>query len=165
MNAITHKLIKKGWKKKDISHAIKIIEKARLRKHPHVKFMDQAAIWFSWLTAILGNLIISISLIPFLLALNNFSLYLVIITLGISFGLLFELLIRTVWNLEKKHHILLMTIVPLIASINLILIVLFSNRLEEIMSIQNPQNPFITAIVYAVSFMLPYTIYQFFIKK
>ena len=165
MHNIKERLIEKGWSRKDINKTLKIIEKAKKNKHPKIKILDKSVYWISLLLAIIGNLIVSIALIPVLLALKSFQLYLVIITIGVSFGLLFELLIRTIEHLETKHHIFLSVIIPIIAVVNIIIIVLFSNRLEEMINIQNPQNPFLIGVVYAVAFMLPYVVYQFFLKK
>ena len=163
MHDIKKRLVEKGWSKKDINKTLKILEKAK--KHPKIKILDKSVYWISLIVAIIGNIIISISLIPFLLALRNFQLYLVIITMGIAFGLLFELLIRTIENLETKHHLFLSIIIPIIAVINIVVIVIFSNRLEEAINIQNPQNPGLIGVIYAVAFMLPYSIYQLFLKN
>jgi len=165
MHDIKKRLIEKGWSKKDINKTLKIIEKAKANKHPKIKILDKSVYWISLIVAIIGNIIISISLIPFLLALRSFQLYLIIITMGIAFGLLFELLIRTIEHLETKHHLFLSIIIPIIAVINIIAIVLFSNRLEEAINIQNPHNPVLIGVVYAVAFMLPYSIYQLFLKN
>ena len=82
--------------------------------------------------------------------------------MGIAFGLLFELLIRTNEHLETKHHIFLSIIIPINAVINIIVIILFSNRLEGAINIQNPV---LIGVVYAVAFILPYSIYQLFLKN
>ena len=163
MRDIKKRLEEKGWSKRDINKTLKILEKAK--KNPKIKILDKSVYWISLLVAIIGNIIISISLIPFLLALRSFQLYLIIITMGIAFGLLFELLIRTIEHLETKHHLFLSIIIPIIAVINIIAIVLFSNRLEEAINIQNPHNPVLIGVVYAVAFMLPYSIYQLFLKN
>jgi len=163
MHDIKKRLMEKGWKQKEINKTVKIIKEAK--KHPHIQILDKAIFWISLFLAIIGNLLISVSLIPILLTLRSFPLYLTIIVMGASFGLLFELLIRTIEHLESKHHIFLSIIIPLIAVINVIIIVLYSNRLEEILNIQNLQNPLLVAIVYAIAFMLPYIVYQLFLRN
>ncbi|MCH8328870.1 MAG: hypothetical protein IIB81_00580 [Nanoarchaeota archaeon] len=161
MDNIKNRLIEKGWNKRDVSKTIKIIERAKKNKHPQIKILDKFVYWFSLLIAIIGNLIISISLIPVLLALKGLQLYLVIITLGLAFGLLFELLIRSIEHLETKHHILLGIMIPVIAVINFIII---SNNMKKLIGIENPQNPIIVGSVYAITFILPYIVYQVFLK-
>ena len=164
MQNIKKSLAEKGWSKKDISRAVKIIEKAKENKHPKIKILDKSVYWISLLLAILGNFIISVSLIPVLLVLKNFQLYAVIITMGVSFGLLFELLIRTI-ELKTHHHIFLSILMPLVALINIMIIGVISNNLEKIISLQNQQNPFFVGIAYALSFMLPYFAYQLLSKN
>jgi len=165
MYDIKKRLEQKGWKKKDIIKTANIIQKAKENKHPHIKTLDNAVYWISLGLAIIGNFLISISLIPLLLILKSFPLYLTIVTLGASFGLLFELLIRTIEHLETKHHLFLGIIIPIIALINLVVIVLISNGLEEILNIQNFQNPLLVGAAYAISFIFPFAIYHVFLKK
>ena len=165
MRDIKKRLEQKGWSKKDISKTVRIIEQAKANKHPKIKILDKLVFWASLVVAIIGNFIISISLIPILLALNNLPLYIVLITLGVAFGLLFELLIRTIEHLEAKHHIFLGIIIPTIAIINVIIIVAFSNNLEKIINIENPHSPLLVGVIYAFAFMLPYLVYQLFLKN
>ncbi|MCH8003221.1 MAG: hypothetical protein IH934_01205 [Nanoarchaeota archaeon] len=162
MKNIKKYLVEKGWSKKDINKTIRIIEKAKKNKHPKIKVLDKFVYWFSLLITMIGNLIISISLIPVLITLKGQQLYLVIITLGFAFGLLFELLIRSIENLEIKHHLFLGIIIPIIAVINFIII---SNNMKKLIGIESPQNPIIIGAVYSIAFILPYIFYQIFLKK
>jgi len=155
-------LSEKGWSKKDINKTIKIIQKAKEEKHPKIKVLDKLVYWFSLVFALGGNFIITLALIPELIALKGSQLYLVIITLGISFGLLFELLIRTLENLKIKHHIFLGIIVPILGVINFIIL---SNNMKRLIGIESTQNPIIIGAVYTTAFMLPYLLYQVFLKK
>jgi len=162
MQNIKDHLTEKGWNRRDINKTIKIIEKAKKNKHPKIKILDKSVYWFSLILVIFGNFILSISLIPVLLALKGLSLYLVIITLGISFGLLFELLIRTIEHLKTKHHLFLGIIIPILAVINFIII---SSNIKKLIGIENPQNPIIVGSVYTIAFIIPYIFYQVFLKE
>ena len=155
-------LIETGWKKSDVNKTIKIIERAKKNKHPKIKLLDKSVYWFSLVIAIIGNFIISVTLIPFILALSGASLYLIVITLGLAFGLLFELLIRTIENLEIKHHLFLGIIIPITTLINFIII---SNNIKKLIGIESPQDMLIVGSVYAIAFILPYISYQVFLKE
>ena len=158
----THHLIEKGWKKSDITKTLKIIEKAKENKHPKIKLLDKSIYWFSLLLAIAGNFVLSVALIPELLVLKGFQLYLIIVTLGISFGMLFELLVRTIENLKTKHHLFLGIIIPLLAVINFTIV---SNNMKKFIGLESPQDPTTVGVVYAASFILPYSVYQLFLKN
>jgi len=162
MKNLKNYLAERDWSKGDINKTLKIIERAKKNKHPKIKLLDKAVYWLSLLLAITGNFVISIALIPELIALKGYQLYLIIITLGISFGLLFELLIRTIEHLNAKHHLFLGTVVPVLAVINFVII---SNNMKKLVGLENPQNPFVAGIVYALSFILPYAVYQIFLKE
>jgi len=165
MYRVKRHLESKGWKKSEINKTLKIIEHAKANKHSKIKILDKSVYWISLLLAIVCNLVVSITLVPILVVLKGFLLYLVIFILGFSFGLLFELLIRTIEDLKSKHHVLLAILIPVIAIINIFIITSYSNSLEEIINLNNKQNPYFIGLSYAASFMLPYISYNFILKK
>lgn len=165
MERLKKRLEEKGWSKQDINKTIKIVEEAKEKKHPAIKLLDRSVYWIALILAIIGNFIISVALIPFLMALKSIQLFSVIVVLGFSFGLLFELLIRSIEHLEAKHHIFLSILIPVVAIINVFIITLVSNNIEKIFKIDNPQNPYIVGIVYAIAFILPFVFYKLVMKK
>lgn len=159
------RLKKKGWTKKEIDKTIKIIDKAKKNKHPHIKILDKIVFWIGLIIAILGNFIIAVALIPLLLGLSSFTLYLLIITLGVCVGLLFELLVRSMTHLEKKHHLFFGSLIPVIAIINIFIIAGMANFINRSLLLFNQQNSFLVAIVYAIAFIAPFCIYHLFLKE
>ena len=165
MEKLKKRLKEKGWSAQDISKTVKIIKEAKEKKHPAIKFLDKFVYWAALAIAIIGNFIISIALIPSLMALKSTQLFLIIAALGISFGLLFELLIRSIEHLEARHHVFLGILMPSVALINIFIITLVSNNLVKIFKIDNPHNPYIIGIVYAVAFISPFIFYKLIMKK
>ena len=153
-------LKEKGWSNKDIKKTVKIIQNAKENKNPKIKVLDKLVYWISLIFILIGNFIITIALIPELIALKGPLLYIVIATLGISFGLLFELLIRTIENLNIKHHLFLGITIPILGIINFIIL---SNNMEKLVGISSNTNPIIIGALYTITFMLPYLIYQGFL--
>ena len=84
--------------------------------------------------------------------------------MGIVFGILFELVIRSIEHLEKQHHQLLAILIPLIALANAFAISKISNNLGLTLGFANVHNPISIAAVYAASFVLPYIVYRFILK-
>ena len=162
---MTQGLEQKSWTKKEIDKTFKIIKKAKKNKHPAIKFLDKIVYWIALIVAIIGNFIISIVLIPFLFALRPFNLYLIVITIGISFGLLFELLIRSINHLKTHHHLFFGFIIPAIAIVNIFIITNISNKVKEIIPVANSQNPFVVSVVYSIAFIIPYFVYHVFLKE
>ena len=114
---------------------------------------------------VLGNMAVSIMLIPILLALRSFMLYLVIAVLGISFGFLFDMLIRDM-NLDKKHHVIAGFYVPIISVINLYIITTITNSLEITLRLNNEQHSLLlVGFTYAIAFILPYLYYNFIKRR
>jgi ABC-type Fe3+-siderophore transport system permease subunit len=161
MDNLIKRLEKRGWNKKEILRAINIIKRAKQNKPKDISFLDRRIYWVLLVIIVTANFAVSVALIPILVTLKGMFLYFIIITLGIVFGLLFELVIRSIEHLEKKHHFALTILIPLISLINLFVISNISNNLIINLNLDNLHNSMIIAFVYAVSFVLPYIIYRF----
>ena len=164
MKNLIKRLEKIGWNKRDIKKAVGIIKNAKQNKPEDIRFLDRRIYWTLLIIIAVANFAISIALIPILVWLGGVQLYLIIIILGIVFGLLFELVIRSIEHLEKRHHILLVFLIPLIALANLFVITNISNNVMAKLSLINIHNSFAVSIIYASSFVLPYIIYRFVLK-
>lgn len=165
MRNLINRLEKRGWSKKEILKAVGIIQDAKQNKPKDVKFLDRRIYWILLAVVIAANFAISIALMPVLMALKGIFLYFVLVVMGILFGLLLELVIRSIEHLEKRHHTVLAVLIPLIALINLLVVSNVSNDLSKILGLTNLHNPVIVAVAYAASFVLPYAIYRFVLKK
>ena len=161
MQNLVRRLEKRGWSNKEITKAVNIIENAKHNKTKENSFLEKRVYWVLLAVIIAGNFAISVALIPLLFALKWMILYILIIILGISFGLLFELVIRTIEHLEKKHHLFLAVMIPLVALGSTFLIARVSNDLISKLGLNNSHEPMIVGLIYAVSFVLPYIIYRF----
>ena len=161
MQNLVKRLEKRGWSNKEIKKAVNIIENAKQNKTKENSFLEKRVYWILLAVIIVGNFAISVALIPLLLALKGMVLYFLIILLGVSFGLLFELVIRTIEHLEKKHHLFLAVVIPLVALGSAFLITRISNELVSKFNLKNNHEPVLIGLVYSVSFVLPYIIYRF----
>jgi len=164
MKNLIDRLEKKGWSRKDIDKAVEIIHNAKQLKTPENRFLEKRVYWILLVLIIAANFAISVALIPVFMALKGAFLYFVIIILGIVFGLLFELVIRSIEHLEKKHHVFLAILIPAVALANVFAVARISNNLTSALSLANFQNPLAVGLVYAASFVLPYISYRFVLK-
>lgn len=151
-------LRRKGWKENEIDHAAAILEKETM----HLKHITKIVLWSALLLIVLGNIIVSLVLVPFLIVLNQYVLYGFIVILGAMIGFLYNFLIKDIGTLERKHHLSASVIIPILAVINMVVMVFVANGFISELNINNsPHNPWIVAIVFSVSFILPYIIGQF----
>ena len=164
MQNLIKRLEKRGWSSKEIEKAVGIIQNAKQNKSKANLFLEKRIYLVLLIIILSSNFAISITLIPLLIALNGVILYFLIMVLGIIFGLLFELVIRSIEHLERKHHITLAFLIPITAFINVFVISKLSNNLIEKLNLKNIHTPIIIALVYAISFVLPYIIYRFVLK-
>lgn len=164
MRNLVDRLEKRGWGRKDIIKAVEIIKKAKKDKPKEIKFLDERIYWILLTIMVAANFAISVAIMPLLIALKGIFLYFILIVLGIVFGLLFELVIRSIEHLEKQHHVFLAFLIPLTALANVFVISNISNNLARTLNLTNAHNSIIIAIVYAVSFVLPYVAYRFVLQ-
>jgi len=164
MRNLIERLEKRGWGKREIKKAVGIIQNAKQNKPEETRFLDKRIYWILLVVVIATNYAISVALIPVLMILSGMPLYFIIVILGISFGLLFELVIRSIEHLEKKHHISLAILIPLAALVNIFVISKISNDMAEKLNLVNANNSFLIAVIYAASFVMPYILYRFVLK-
>ena len=149
MNEFTERLKEKGWTDDDIQKAVSIIEQGKIKKPKKIAFLDSIVYWIVLLVALIGNFIISIILIPFMLTMQGIRLYTIIFIIGFAFGAFFDLLIRDIEKLQQKDVIIAGVFLPILAIINVSLMVKFSNFLQATIKINNvAQSPIIISETY-----------------
>ena len=151
-------LREKGWSAEDIKEAEEIIAKRKREDKSRTGlFMNKILYWSAIIVIVLGNFIISMFLMPFLLVLKKFSLDVIIVAIAFAFGLLFNLLVTDIEHLEKKHYIAAIVVVPSIALINFIMMVNIANSIAQTINLPIArQNPYFISVLYVVAFILPY---------
>jgi hypothetical protein len=157
MSDLIERLKARGWTDTDIQKAINIIEQGKAKKPKNILFLDSIVYWLVLFVALIGNFIISVILIPFMLIVEGLRLFVIITLIGFAFGAFFDLLIRDLRNIENKEVIIAGVFLPLLALINVSLMVEFSNYLHDKLGLlTNYQNPFAVGFVYVFAFILPY---------
>ena len=164
MKNLIARLEKRGWAKRDIKRAVTIISNAKKDKPMEIKSLEKKINWILLIVIIAANFAVSVALLPLLVVMRGIQLYLIIVILGVVFGLLFELVIRSIEHLEKHHNLFIAILIPLISLINFFAMAKFSNKVSSKLNLANSNNSFAIALVYAVSFVLPFIIYRFFLK-
>ncbi len=160
-----HKLRKKGWLEHEIDHAERIIE-AGIQKTKYKHGLDLFVYWTALVITLLGNIAVSFVLIPFLFMVQGVVLFVIIFVIAALFGFLFNILIKDIDNMETHHHLIAGMFIPIIAVVNVFIIVRFSNVLaSQVAFLEIPAtDPLPVAIVYVVGFVLPYFVSKI-IKK
>ena len=151
------RLKKRGWSEQEIAKAESII-KARRRhdKSASIVHANRLLFWLSFTIIIIGNLLISIFLVPFLTMLNRPGIDLIIIGIGLVFGMLFTFIITDIEYLTKKHHYIAVIMIPVIAIINFFLITRFANAFGQALNIGIRQDPYSISIIYVMAFIAPF---------
>jgi hypothetical protein len=159
-------LLEKGWTEEEVEKALDTLYEEQPKKEKHHKKMNRILYWSTLVLVIIGNTIVSIVMVPFLLVLSSISLYFVISVMGLIFGSLFNLLIRDIEHVDPRHHVIAGVFLPAIAIINIYVMVNFANMFNQALNISHiHQNPLLVSAAYVIAFLLPYVIDQGFIQK
>ncbi|MEW5896157.1 MAG: hypothetical protein AB1668_00560 [Nanoarchaeota archaeon] len=151
-------LLHKGWKEEEVKHAEEMLEKVQ----KHDIFFSKMVFWSALVVIVFANLLVSLILVPFLIVLNEWMLYVITAVLAGTVGFLYNFLITDIGLLEKKHHRIASIIVPILALGNMLITVFVSNHfIAKLNFVDNPQhNPLLLGIVFGAAFILPYVVMQ-----
>lgn len=145
-------LLKKGWTIREISRAESILE----NKGWHDVHFSKIVFWSALIVIVFANVIVSLVMIPFLIVLDSWVLLSILVLLAWMVGFLYNFLITDIGHLEHKHHLMATIIIPVVALINLFIVVITSNSLIGELGVEKSQNnPWLIAIVFAVAFTIP----------
>jgi hypothetical protein len=149
-------LLSKGWSVAEIENASKIIQEAEDKKHIGAKFLDKTIYW-----ALLGLLIIvnaacSMILIPFIFAIQNNFVIVIVTVMGFIFGVLFSILIADIQKTEKESRNKLILTMLVSGVINFGLIINFSTQFAFETGIALRHNPWVIGGIYLFAFMTPH---------
>ena len=142
---------KKGWTAEELDKVEAIIDRAE----PRDVHFSKIVFWSALVVIVFGNIIVSVVLIPFLIALNTWVIYALVVLMAGIVGFLYNLLITDIGHLRKKHHVLAGIIIPILAFANMIIMVLVSNRFAADLKIKNAHEPLVLGIIFAVVFIIP----------
>ena len=154
-------LLKKGFSKNEAKRTIEVIRDAEKAKTTKMRVFDSLVYWILLLVTIVGNLVISIVLVPFLFAFKIIPLYLVIILLAAMFGYLFDRLISDMEHLENRHHLVAWIFIPSLAIINVYYMTSFANYVVRTLELPFPvHSPLFVSAAYVFAFTLPYLVHN-----
>ncbi|MBW2964845.1 hypothetical protein KY363_05290 [Candidatus Woesearchaeota archaeon] len=161
--SLRHRLIEKGWSEEEIEKTMNILySKENMEKHAEFQSATHPIIyWVGLIIAIIGNLLIAVTLIPFLMILNSLQLYIILGIVGFVFGQLFNVLIKDIEHVDEKHHLVAGVFIPAIALITVYVMTSVANKFNTIIGNENPHNAVILSGLYLVCFSAPYFFYKF----
>ncbi|MBD3313230.1 hypothetical protein GF345_02205 [Candidatus Woesearchaeota archaeon] len=162
--AITREqLMEKGWTEEEITKTLQMAHgEGKEEKHiEYKKEMNKTVYWATLLVLTVSNFLISIVLIPFLLVMQPLQLSVIVIVLGLIFGLMFNLVILDIEHIKNHHHLLAAVFIPGIALVNVFVMVSIANGFGDRIGLESHENPMLISIIYIAAFLLPYIYSQF----
>ena len=160
--SLRHRLLEKGWTEEEIEKTVGLIySKENVEKHEELMTASHPIIyWVGLVVAIIGNLLLAVTLIPFLMILNSVQIYIILGIVGFVFGSMFNHIIRDIEHVDQSHHIVAGVFIPAIALVTVYVMASVANRFNELINNPNPHNAVFLSIIYLVTFSAPYFIYK-----
>jgi hypothetical protein len=151
---MTH--VHKEWSSEFAAKTEQILRQAEQRKPSWIRSVDNALYWALLFSAIIGNFIVSVVLVPFLLILKGASLYFSLFFIGVSFGWVFSFILHHLEKIQKHQHIIASIFIPCLALINVGIFAILSNKLIILLKLATPpHNPFFVGAFYVLGYILP----------
>ena len=159
-------LKRKGWSEDEVNKAEKIIQARKIQDKSRTSvYTNRILYWTVIFVIIIGNFMISLMLVPFLLVFNKLAMDVLVVVVGFAFGALFNLLILDIEQVSKRHHLIAAIIIPVLALINISVMTTIANALNEVLRTSTiRESPITVSVLYVVAFMLPY-LWSVFVKK
>ncbi len=144
--------------KKSKSKPVTVKENVELRPVLQVKELNHIVYWTTLLILFIANLFMATAIIPFLLLAFSFDFYIILATLGLFSGYVFTHLVRNIENLDTHHRLFAVFSIPVFAVINLIIVSTSLEGITNLLGIASQKEPLTVSLVYAIFFLLPYSI-------
>jgi len=155
---------KERWNEEEVRKVAKIILKAEKNKSPRLKLLEQIVHWLILLIVLFGNVILD-GLIIVLSGMISISLfYFIVILLGLGFGFILEVPIKDIEKIDKKKHFVSRLMLPVLALVNIYVLVGMKNIIEFFSGLTFPFNPLIIGLVYGTFLLIPHYSYWFLRK-
>ena len=106
--------------------------------------------------AIFGNFILSVVMVPVLIALRGIFLYVCIYIIAMSFGALFSFLLHGIEMAKPSQHLLASILIPSLALINVAIFANLTNKLIVLLHLAEPgHNVILVGLVYVFGYVTP----------
>ncbi|MGB9748392.1 MAG: hypothetical protein ACP5OZ_00415 [Candidatus Woesearchaeota archaeon] len=158
MISTAERLRAKGWSDEEIARALEILNS---EPKTNIPVFYKVLYWVALIAAIVGNTFVAIILVPLLILLQKKAILLVIlliIVLSLSFGALFNSLLKEIESLSKKTYVITNIFLPTLAFLNMFFISNLSNFIISRFELKNIQNPSNLALFYGFLFLSPFLI-------
>ena len=136
----------------------KILTSEKMRKK-HVFYVKENQKIFHMIALIvlgIASMLATLILVPFLLFFSASSVYVIVLISGLLFGMIFGYMILDLQHLNHRHHIISGIFVPIMAIINILLMMSLTKKVAAFFLIELKHDPLTVAMFYLIGFLLPY---------
>ena len=157
--SLRQKLLEKGWDEAEVDRSLSILNSdgPETKNSNQGVFLSRPIIYWSALfLAILGNLVVGVVFIPFLMVLKTLQLYVIMGSMGLIFGAMFHILLKDIEHADSKHRVVAGVFIPAIALITVYVMATLANTFNVLLKNPLRHSPFGIGAVYVIAFTIPY---------
>jgi hypothetical protein len=152
------KLQKKGWSEEELHHAGIVLSQHHEHHHIVHPRYDKTLPWIVFFSILLGNIITFLILIPPLYAFDHPAIYIIVGSVALGFGLVYDIIFKNMTHLKQHHHFGIAIILPLISMASFANLLFITNTYFYSGSSIIIKHPLIISGTYAIMLLLPYYI-------
>jgi hypothetical protein len=153
-------LLEKGWKVSEVEHASRIISEAENKKHIGIKWLDKSIYTALLFLMVVANVACTFLLIPFLFAMKNNFVIVIVTSAGFMFGVIFSILIADIEKTDESQKIKLLITLAACGVVNFGLISTAMYEFSARSGIAIVHNPYLIGGIYLFAFLVPHTIFM-----
>jgi len=119
--------------------------------------LDRLVYWTSLFVLALFNIIACFFLVPLMLITQSYLLYFTLGVFGLSFGVLFNMLIMGIEHLDSHHGTIAAIFIPFLAIIDVLIILAIGEKMKALSGVIMFSSP-VFIMIFVAAFVLPYMV-------
>ena len=148
------------WTDAEVKRVAKILLEAEKKKHILIRLLDEVVHWMLLLLVLLGNIFLAAFIVIVSSIITPTYSYILIVVIGSIFGFLIDAPLKEMKKLSKKKHKFSKILLPVLAILNIFIIIGIKNTAEHFTNLEFAINPIIAGILYGVSFLIPHIFWR-----
>lgn len=152
-------LEKKGWSQPEIYRAMRALHRGTEQE----KYFTQVLFFSTILLVLFSNIFVMVGVLFLAIIMPAWFIMCLMAIFGVIIGIVYDYLIRDIAHIEKHHHFIAGSVIPLVAVMNSFIIVYASQGISQDLGLNVAQDPVMTSVVFIVFLLIP-TFFRRFIQ-
>ena len=150
-------LAKKGWSQPEIYRAMRALHRGSEQE----KYFTQVLFFSTILLVLFSNIFVMVGVLFLAIIMPAWFIMCLMAIFGIIIGIVYDYLVRDIAHVEKHHHYIAASVIPLVVVMNSFIIVYASQGISKDLGLAVNQDPVLTSIIFVVFLLVPTVVRRF----